>query len=603
MRPNAQSASARATAAAFILATPLVSAITLPSLPSLDPRRLSRRADEESTIPAALNIAAAQNWDGNDGPWSSFPLQVGNRVQNVRVQIGTAATSVVTVSAEGCPGEYGPNCGDSRGLLFYPNESLTWIENSIFNIGINNALGLDTQADAGFDTVTIGWQGSTTATVEHNVVFNADSATYWLGLFGLNPRPTNFTTYTDPQPSFIQQLVNNGTIPSLSWGYTAGNQYRFNRVLGSLVLGGYDEDRFDTNSKISMGFNTDISRDLLVNVQAIATDAGSPSNLLPDGSIPMFLDSTVGPMWLPESACEAFEQAFGLTYDETSTFYLVNDSLHDTLVSTNANVTFRLGTQSTGGETVDIILPYGAFDLTLAFPNIMNPNSSHYFPLKRATDESQYKLGRTFFQEAYVIADYDRQNFTVAPCQWATDPSSQNTIRSILRSNETSTDDGGSSSNTGAIAGGVVGGVVGAIAIAGLALFLVRRKKQTEKKRLAELDAKSADGTAGADKASSDGSEVKPFISAPIGGELGGGEIHELNTTYKLPPQEMDSPYKVDPNKHGYSEMGVEHGEFFAPSKGVPAEIRNNTPIYEMAGSDVHEIGTSQQVDITDRKK
>ena len=52
----------------------------------------------------------------------------------------------------------------------------------------------------------------------------------------------------------------------------------------------------------------------------------------------------------------------------------------------------------------------------------------------------------------------------------------------------------------------------------------------------------------------------------------------------------MDSPYKMDPNKHGYSEMQGSQ-EFFAP-KNTPSEMHGSTPIYEMAGSDVHEMPT-----------
>lgn len=502
--------------------------------------------------------------------------------------VSTAAATVLTVGANGCPSVYPADCINQRGFLFLPNESLTWVPNSIFELGVGVNLGLDTNANVGFDTVTLGWQGSGGPSVSHNVVFNLYTPIYWLGAFGLNPMPSNFTTLNDPQPSFMQQLVNNNSIPSLSYGYTAGNQYRLNKVFGSLVLGGYDSNRFDPTKNVTVPFYSDVSRDLLLNVQKITTDHGSPSNLLPGGSIAMFIDSTFGPMWLPESACTAFEQAFGLTYDNTSQFYLVNSTLHDTLKATNPNVTFTVGSQNSGGPTVDIVLPYGAFDLQVTFPNVMNPNSSYYFPLKRAANDTQYTLGRTFLQEAYLIADYDRRNFTVAPCIWDSAKVGTSSITSILRANETSSGHGDSGSSTGAIAGGVVGGVVGAVAIIGAIIWFFRHRKQQEKKRLAELEAKEA-----GDKTSSDtNNEGKPFISQPMGGELSGGEIHEMNAPYIPHAQELDSPYKMDPNKAGYSEM--EGGEYFGPGKHGPAEVHGSTPIYEMAGSDVHEMPVPQ---------
>jgi hypothetical protein len=95
-----------------------------------------------------------------------------------------------------------------------------------------------------------------------------------------------------------------------------------------------------------------------------------------------------------------FENAFGLIWDNGTELYLVNDSLHNALLLQNSSVAFTLGNLS--GEKVNITLPYSAFDLTASSPLV--PNTTHYFPLKRAANSSQYTLGRTFFQEAYVIA-------------------------------------------------------------------------------------------------------------------------------------------------------------------------------------------------------
>ncbi len=105
-------------------------------------------------------------------------------------------------------------------------------------------------------------------------------------------------------------------------------------------------------------------------------------------------------------------KALGLTYNETAELYFVNDTVHDKLLSQNPNVTFTLGPASTDGSTVDIVMQYGSFDLTADYP-IVN-NATRYFPLKQAQNDSQYTLGRAFLQDAYVIADYDRSNFSVS---------------------------------------------------------------------------------------------------------------------------------------------------------------------------------------------
>lgn len=147
--------------------------------------------------------------------------------------------------------------------------------------------------------------------------------------------------------------------------------------------------------------SSDISRDLVVGVQSITTTTGSSNVetiLLPSGGIFAFVDSELPYIWLPQDACQAFEHAFGLTWNATSEMYLVNNTLHSELQAMNMSVTFTLGVGKSGGETVDITLPYAAFDLTATPPLVENTTS--YFPLKRAANDTQYTLGRAFLQEA-----------------------------------------------------------------------------------------------------------------------------------------------------------------------------------------------------------
>ena len=164
---------------------------------------------------------------------SSFAIQVGKTAQNVRVFPSTASTTTWVVENVGCPSDAPSNCEDSRGGIFNKNTSLTWVPNSIFEIGIEENLGFDVFGDFGFDTVTLGWLGSGGPTVEHSIVAGiGDTTLTWLGVLGLNPRPTNFSTFVNnPQVSFIQALRNQNAIPSVSWSYTAGASYRMYHLL------------------------------------------------------------------------------------------------------------------------------------------------------------------------------------------------------------------------------------------------------------------------------------------------------------------------------------------------------------------------------------
>lgn len=132
------------------------------------------------------------------------------------------------------------------------------------------------------------------------------------------------------------------------------------------------------------------------------------------------MDSSVSQIWLPNSSCTLFENAFDLIWNETLELYLINDTHHTALQTGNPSVTFTFG-NVTSNEVLNITLPYAAFDLTLAAPLVESP--TRYFPVKRASDPSQYTLGRTFFQEAYVVTDYDRGNFSIYQCDW--DPEAQ----------------------------------------------------------------------------------------------------------------------------------------------------------------------------------
>jgi hypothetical protein len=143
----------------------------------------------------------------------------------------------------------------------------------------------------------------------------------------------------------------------------------------------------------------DSSRDLVVGLQQISsTDKDSQRTTLLSSGILTFVDSTLPYIWLPLEACQAFERAFGLTWNATAQLYLVNDSLHTSLKARNPQFNFKLGTSKEGGDSFDIVLPYDSFDL-LARPPLV-ANATRYFPLKRAANDTQYTLGRAFLQEA-----------------------------------------------------------------------------------------------------------------------------------------------------------------------------------------------------------
>lgn len=136
----------------------------------------------------------------------------------------------------GCVADGPSNCADLRGKEFLSNESSTWKEEGIYSLELESNLNIADTADFGFDRVALGWQGSGEPILDHQVVAQIATTDFWLGLFGLTPRPTNFTDFNDPQPSFLETLKNKSMIPSLSWSYTAGAQYRKAPILFEIVV-------------------------------------------------------------------------------------------------------------------------------------------------------------------------------------------------------------------------------------------------------------------------------------------------------------------------------------------------------------------------------
>ncbi|KAL9094621.1 MAG: hypothetical protein Q9165_003181 [Trypethelium subeluteriae] len=575
-----------------------------------------------------LSIPPSQDWDGIDGPWSTFWAQVGTPVQTVRLLPGTSADALWVPIPEGCTPQDPPTCTQSRTVFNY-NGSSTWHEIGTYHLGLaqESLLGYDPNADNAIDaneTFTLGLPGSGLPAVNNSVVEGIATKDFYMGLIGLNPQAINLTSITDPQPSILQSLKDSGSIPSVSWAYTAGSVNLGTTAYGSLTLGGYDTSRFVVNN-LSIPFLADSSRDLVIGIQSIKTDAPNNRALLTDG-ISAFIDSLVPEFWLPQEVCTAFEQAFGLTWNEAESRYLLNDSAHNALMHLNPNVTFTLGAQPSGGDNINIVFPYTSFDLTAEPPLVSNKSS--YFPLKRAQNSTQYTLGRAFFQNAYVIADYERSNFSVHQALVPSNTNTQNLIP-ILSTDSTGqpsqpslTSQTNKSNSSGVSGGAIAGIVIGVLAVlvaaVGALLFYRRQKRKGRSEAQPKedpynpyVDTKAElDGTgAAAQQPVTLPQEQKHGFYAPDTPELdhetpGMVELAgaaDLSSGMTSPAAELESdpnsPYK-DAVTTQTREMGSQH---FERSSEYPFPSHSSTfGSHEMDGADLGALaavtgGTAQQ--------
>jgi hypothetical protein len=333
----------------------------------------------------------------------------------------------------------------------------------------------------------------------------------------------------------------------------------------------------------------DITRDLVVYIQSISYSGSSQSSLLTT-PIQAFIDSTDPNIWLPKSVCKSFEDAFGLELDNKTGLYLINDTHHTALLAIDAQVTFRLSDSLQGGQAVNIVLPYSAFDLEAQTPLVNGTNN--YFPLKQAANDTQYTLGRTFLQEAYLTVDYERGNFSVSQCTWVDGAAS--VIVPILSKSAAAVTTGVASASSTAIStpssgisGGAIAGVVIAIvavlALLAGALFWWLRRRRLQAAQAAAPTAEEETSlqpmtvvAAGAQDLDHDKSDART--------------LEQLSQTHaELPPESQIYQLNADGKLWDSHELS---GSSITPE----IEGRNVEPVYEMMGSEVIHEAPSEPV-------
>lgn len=528
----------------------------------------------------------------------------------MRVLISSSGSSLWVPLPEGCIDTDSKDCPERRGGLFNYNDSSTWRADNLYELPLQaeSSLGYSGNALVGFDNVTLGWMGSGGPPLNNTVVAGFATKDFFVGQLGLNARPVNISDFNDQHSSPLTALFEDDKIPSLTWSYTAGAPYRQNKAYGSLTMGGYDLIRSDQNHNVTFKMGVDTSRDLLVAITNVSTNGSS----LLDTGLYAFIDSTVPHIWLPLAVCAQFEQVFGLVYDNTTDLYLVNDTLHEQLLTSGANVIISLAASLAASadstvSTLDITLPYGAFDMVVGYPLASSREinaTSRYFPLRRASSSSEYTLGRTFLQEAYLHVDYGRSTFTVSQTQFPSDPADPGTIIAVYPdvpgqngSNEAKQPNDSSPSNkrtrNGMIAGITIGIVLSTASIVAAALFHRRFRRQRGLKAATQRNFLSAPGIPGyvaeGDKAELAGIAIhedrRRFRSRIF---LDGREIpltrshgrQEVSLTATTPASELESGSKTPASELGgvkcalKSELDAVNREIFE----LPAEVAKELP-------------------------
>jgi hypothetical protein len=260
----------------------------------------------------------------------------------------------------------------AQNIGFQVNASSSWSAIGQYDVNLESALGYTAGGLFGFEKVSLGPAADSGAlSLDRQVVAGVAELDYFLGYLPLGQADSSFSSLSQSIDSLLFQLRNATKIPSLSYAYTAGAKYRLKSVFGNLILGGYDSTRFRPNTNaFSFSFSTDPSKLLTVGVDSIlATNSLQGTFSLTSGAHFSVIDSTVPHLWLPTAICSQFERAFGLTYDPNTDLYLVNDTIHQQLLSRNPTLTIKLinSLQDTATNYTNIQLPYAAFDLQASY--------------------------------------------------------------------------------------------------------------------------------------------------------------------------------------------------------------------------------------------
>ncbi|KJR81500.1 uncharacterized protein SPSK_00998 [Sporothrix schenckii 1099-18] len=516
--------------------------------------------------PSAIGIRPSREWIGIDGLWSSFEISS----QNVSLLVSTALSESWVVETTGCVQL--PACRESRGGVFSiesaaANGVNSWQPLGAFASGLEEPSLMAPNLDYGLATITFPLVDTSRSSqdrsyfsfeprssdgplpapapptqlqVDRSLVGGFNDTTFYNGFIGVGGLDGSFNNR--PISPLIRQLAESmGSIPSHSYGYTAGASYRGEHgVPASLTLGGYDMSRiaFNRSSKDNtkpITFNLNpvhyqpelVLRSITANAPPSNSSVAASSwaqnvpgnsstalltNVTDPASSLAIVDSTTPFLWMPQDACGRFASTIGLVWNKELLLYqfaspaLYNDYLSGQGVSLTFNMSGRGNTGA--DDIVSLTVSSAAFALNASYPYAptMKPSDPPvpYFPLQclplngNTTVNTRIVLGRAVLQEVYMIVNYDASHFSLHQARFpnfnGTKPEGYVHLIDIPRSPtspyplykggpESTNNLDSRNGLTPAATAGIVVGSFAAGTIVALGLWLYRRRRQQEKRR------------------------------------------------------------------------------------------------------------------------
>ncbi|MCJ1328095.1 hypothetical protein MMC10_004770 [Thelotrema lepadinum] len=263
--------------------------------------------------------------------------------------------------------------------------------------------------------------------------------------------------------SILQQFETSGDIGSNSFGLHIGSVSQ--NVKGSLVLGGYDQNRVigPVGSLVSDEGDQAIPYAFLMDVALGGARCDSPYSSLsggsidhlfkgtnngnsddittafggPTGSAPMIPNPSYPYISLPIGSCEAIASHLPVTWNASLGFYTWNqqDPAFPKLINSSTYLDFILSDST--ARNFSIKVPFQLLNLTLESPIVDTPTP--YFPCVPVNSSQEllgsWMLGRAFLQAAFFGINYDTNSTFLAQ---APGPASNGTKLTPINPTDTS---------------------------------------------------------------------------------------------------------------------------------------------------------------------
>ncbi|KAK4154080.1 hypothetical protein C8A00DRAFT_33183 [Chaetomidium leptoderma] len=261
-----------------------------------------------------------------------------------------------------------------------------------------------------------------------------------------SPEPQQVFTVGGDKPNINGSMVpwalkDAGSIPSSSFGLHYGSAAPSGKMPGSLLFGGYDRNRvvgsvLSLNGELGDGVTLQDVSIHVINGSSpfppIATDKSTPNNddnnnsnsttianllrhsnsSIPLAGLPIILDPCSPYLTLPKSTCDAIAARLPVVYNTSLGLYFWNTtSPRYNLITASASTlafTFMGGANT---QSLTIHVPFGHLNLTLSPP--YTQQSVPYFPCFTG-GPGAYVLGRAFFQDAFLGANWERAKIWLA---------------------------------------------------------------------------------------------------------------------------------------------------------------------------------------------